>query len=568
MEAAGLSIAVFNEVFVIGKFIRRVLIGAGDQDNSFRRLESAFKYQQTLLSTFGKLFLESRQIYEIEGGLRDQIRTILEELKRLVGEYGRLAARYDREYAEALEGADKWWEIGIGSSGKQKEGEEPKVVRLESIETPGPTNPAAHAKKHAWSGWCFPRTQFSQKFTSLKWALSNREKLESLVRDHGDWVGRLMEVMKLTLFTRDAFSLNLDELRDFQQRDARTLGMSKITTTRMFILDPSQGEAVELDPKLITTVCAPQGHSRSSTTAVSLVGEGDLRNGKYNDQNVLIEYKCDPEPQQGTSNPEIAKARIQLLSILLGVECRHDEPTKSNNFTLRCLGFFREPGECRYGLAFALPQDREPEPMSLHTAISSLTGRSRPTLGQRFTIAHNIGYTLIEWFLVGWVHKSINSKNILFFRQEQQGLDFDSPYLCGFEYARPGGEVSNEVIKSKGVHWDLYRHPARQGLPTEAFGKIHDIYAFGVLLLELGLWQLAPKLLDPAVRTTPSIIQQTLVRNARERLGHFMGQKYRDAVLLCLESSLVVDIDDRGDSRLIAAFKERVVAILEGGRNL
>ncbi|KAG0130178.1 hypothetical protein HOY82DRAFT_389402 [Tuber indicum] len=566
MEAAGLAIAIFNEVFVIGKFIRQVLIDAGDQDDSFRRLESEFKYQQTLLSTFGKRFLESRYIYEIEGGLRDQIRTILEELKRLVGEYGRLAARYDKEYAEALKGVDKWWEIGIGSSERQKEAEEPKVVPLESIETPGPTNPVVHGKKRAWSGWRFPRAQFSQKFTSLKWALSNREKLESLARDHGDWVGRLMEVMKLTLFTRDAFSLNLDELRDFQGKDARTLGMSKITTTRMFILDPSQGETVELDPKLITNT--PQGHSRFPTSAVSLVGEGDLRNGKYNNQNVLIEYKSDPEPQQGSSNPEVAKARIQLLSKLLGVECRHDEPTKSNNFTLRCLGFFREAGECRYGLAFALPQDRKPEPMSLHIAIGSLTGRSRPTLGQRFAIAHDIGYTLIEWFLVGWVHKSINSKNILFFRQEHQGLDFDSPYLCGFEYARPGGEVSNEVIKSKGVHWDLYRHPARQGLPTEAFGKIHDIYAFGVLLLELGLWQLALKLIDPAAKTTPSIIQQTLVKNARERLGHFMGQKYRDAVLLCLESSLAVDMDDKGDSRLIAAFKERVVAILEEGRKL
>ncbi|RPB03776.1 hypothetical protein L873DRAFT_99073 [Choiromyces venosus 120613-1] len=561
MEVAGIAIAVFNEVFVIGKFIGQVLVDAAHQDDSFRKLDSDLKFQQTLLSTFGKRFLESGFINEIEDTLKDQITTILQELKSLVGEYGRLAARYDKEYSEALKEVDKWWEVGIGSSGKQKGAGEPKLIQLESIEIPEPTNPPKHERKRAWSGWCFPRAQLSQKFASLEWALFNKDKLESLVRDYKDLVGKLMEVTKLTLLTWAPFSTNLDTLRDFQRKDAKTLGMSKITTARMFIVKPSEGEAVELDSKLITTVSEPQGHTNSPKAAASLIGEGNMRNGKYNNQNILIEYKHDPEPQETTSKPEITKGRIQFLSKLLGVECRDGEPTESNNFTLRCLGYFHEPEERRYGLAFAFPHGRE-KPMSLHTVISSLKKESRPTLGQRFTIAHSIGYTLMEWFLVGWVHKSINSKNILFFHQEHQGLDFDSPYLCGFEYSRPGREESNEIVKSKGVHWDLYRHPARQGLPTEAFEKIHDIYAFGVLLLELGLWQLAPKLIDPAVKANPGGIKEILVKNAGERLGHFMGQKYRDAVLLCLNSSLAVD------SKLIATFGEQVVSVLEEGRKL
>lgn len=561
MEAAGLTIAVFNEVFVIGKFIRQVLIDARDQDSSFRKLESDFEHQQILLSTFGRRFLESKSISKIEHSLRGQIRKILGELKRLVGEYGRLAARYDKEYAKALEGVDEWWEIGIGSSGKPKDAGEPKVIHLESIEIPGPTKPVAHEKKPAQGGLHLPRAQFSPKFASLKWALSNREKLESLVRGHGDWVGKLMEIIKLDLFTRDGFSSNLSELEDFQRKDAKALGMSKITATRMLFLDPSQGKRVKLKSKLIT--------AHAPTNAAPPIGEGDLRNGKYNNQNVLIEYKSYPE-NSSDRVLEIAKGRIQFLSKLLGVECRNGEPTRSNDFTLRCLGFFHKRRERLYGLAFALPQDREPEPMSLHTAIGSLKRQSRPTLGQRFAIAHNIGYTLIEWFLIDWVHKSINSKNILFFRQESQGLDFDSPYLCGFEYARPAldGTIYSDYGGSKGVHWNIYRHPDRQGLPTEGFRKIHDIYAFGVLLLELGLWKLAPELLDPKAKATPRVIHKTLVRNAREKLGHFMGQKYQDAVLLCLESSLAVELDDQRGSRLIAAFKEKVVAILEEGRKL
>jgi len=61
-----------------------------------------------------------------------------------------------------------------------------------------------------------------------------------------------MDIIKLDLFTRDGFSSNLSELEDFQRKDAKALGMSKITATRMLFLDPSQGKRVKLKSKLIT----------------------------------------------------------------------------------------------------------------------------------------------------------------------------------------------------------------------------------------------------------------------------------------------------------------------------
>jgi hypothetical protein len=36
---------------------------------------------------------------------------------------------------------------------------------------------------------------------------------------------------------------------------------------------------------------------------------------------------------------------------------------------------------------------------------------------------------------------------------------------------------------------NIYRHPRRWGVPTESFNAIHDIYALGVVLLEIGMWR-------------------------------------------------------------------------------
>lgn len=114
----------------------------------------------------------------------------------------------------------------------------------------------------------------------------------------------------------------------------------------------------------------------------------------------------------------------------------------------------------------------------------------------------------------------------------------------------------------------MYRHPARQGVPVEGFRKQHDIYAFGGLLLEIGLWTVVTDLFTDA-SLMPEAIWETLVKNVRARLGHFMRQRYRDAVLFCLEGTLSVgEGDDEMQTKLIMAFKEKVLDVLQDGRKL
>ena len=66
------------------------------------------------------------------------------------------------------------------------------------------------------------------------------------------------------------------------------------------------------------------------------------------------------------------------------------------------------------------------------------------------------------------------------------GIDFSEPWLHGFEYSRPELDFSAGFVDSCPSR-DIYRHPERQGQPQKLFNKLHDIYALGVVLLEIGI---------------------------------------------------------------------------------
>lgn len=94
------------------------------------------------------------------------------------------------------------------------------------------------------------------------------------------------------------------------------------------------------------------------------------------------------------------------------------------------------------------------------------------------------------------VHESFRSENVLFFPlKESHGdkgrfvpgtqLDLSEPWILGFEFSRPEtyfSEGRGDMCLSR----DVYRHPDRQKHPSKVFNKIHDIYALGVVLLEIG----------------------------------------------------------------------------------
>jgi serine/threonine protein kinase len=186
-------------------------------------------------------------------------------------------------------------------------------------------------------------------------------------------------------------------------------------------------------------------------------------------------------------------------------------------------------------------------------------------------MALRIAKSLEAFHAVGWVHKSIRSDCILFMVKDEKHREdaYASPLLTGFEFSRVASGPTDYTHDDK-IERNLYRHPERQGPPQVAFTKIHDIYALGVVLLEIGLWKSVISLyqrkadelmklghgreFDTAER------KKWLISRAEKYLPHNMGLKYKTVVVSCLSSDFGSDVET---AKFAMDFHEKVVESLQ-----
>ncbi|EPE31318.1 Protein kinase-like (PK-like) [Glarea lozoyensis ATCC 20868] len=258
----------------------------------------------------------------------------------------------------------------------------------------------------------------------------------------------------------------------------------------------------------------------------------------------------------------VVKKRLERLSVLL-------QSDKSAEFqTLPCSGFFFEPPHA-YGLIFGVPSNGLKLAVTLRELLSRECQKPKPSLDQRFQIAYKIGRALSKWHLVGWVHQGIASYNIVFFYNNDGSVDYTNPYLCGFEYARHEGAPSTARIVEQ-LELNVYRHPERQGVPNASHHKEHDIYSYGVLLLEIGLWDLAEELFrSQRKELAPHYMAKRLRKTVEKELGFHAGTSYQKATTLCLDTSLGVDVaDNKIDLLLARSFEQDVLVEIKKGVSL
>lgn len=279
---------------------------------------------------------------------------------------------------------------------------------------------------------------------------------------------------------------------------------------------------------------------------------------------VLVEYKTYDKNTIPAGATIRMEQHIQALADLLKTRGPPDF------HSLRCTSWFHEEEDTRLGLVFEYPEGYNGF-KSLRDLIQMPASSQRPTLAQRFLIVKKIGEALLKWHIsANWVHQGVASHNIYFFKpRNSASYDYSCPYLCGFEFARPSDGISLSIAVED-FEQNVYRHPSRQGAPSKYHTKQHDLYSYGILLFEVGVWNLVSNCFDANLKKdlAPWKMQEHIKVNARKRLGHYMGAAYERAASRCLNMEFGVELDDPVGTKLAKALQDLVLEEIEPGTRL
>ncbi|KAB2569430.1 hypothetical protein DBV05_g11904 [Lasiodiplodia theobromae] len=292
---------------------------------------------------------------------------------------------------------------------------------------------------------------------------------------------------------------------------------STIETESIPKIDPSCLILPEEEPPPYESIGVPSctrliGHFRRSQPSTN---PWRFESGDVVTIPVLIEYAgFDPVYRMNEISPPLERLE-HLLDVLARGVGRFGEGSEAPAFgTLKCLGYFEDPSQPRFGFVFELPsfvfngitrslRPAEFQAMRPVTLLSVLQSSAKnnvavpniPALEKRFRIALNLVLSFSKLHATGFVHKDVNSSNILLFRKPKESghtgshkhpqYELQSPYVCSFDLF----SEFNVEVQSSGSN--IYRHPhdPRAQTPAQSTYAPHfDMYGLALILLEIGLW--------------------------------------------------------------------------------
>jgi hypothetical protein len=174
-------------------------------------------------------------------------------------------------------------------------------------------------------------------------------------------------------------------------------------------------------------------------------------------------------------------------------------------------------------------------------------------LEQRYELAAILASSLYTFMLGRWHHKRFNSHSIFFLpplnTPHSSEPDVSNPYVGGYAFSRLDKPQEISLIGPSKDDVELYLHPDAQksGLkspdkPRERFRRAFDVYSFGILLAEIGFWttlhRIAGRTKDKSKKFSLSEVRERLIKECQSNLACWMGERYRNATLLCLNVEL------------------------------
>lgn len=268
---------------------------------------------------------------------------------------------------------------------------------------------------------------------------------------------------------------------------------------------------------------------------------------RYGEESVIVDWRCCQDDSWRRTHPKAFRRRTENLTRILNSDLK---PLSLS--ILHCVGYLDQSRHVT-GYAFRLPSDAQPgqEPFTLYDLLKRVERPNQPKdipdLGERFELAKALVTTIFNIHNIGWVHKNIQPKNILFWPKSDAKTepDLTRPYLMGFDISRPNqpGEVSEKPLSH--FEDDLYRHPHYKGMYARSFQPAFDIYSLGVILYEIGMWRniafqgssksnnpRRPSL--PTHNSDPQLVERMVEQGSIMAMKQYTGARYRDAVRSCL----------------------------------
>ncbi|KAF5610579.1 uncharacterized protein FTJAE_14255 [Fusarium tjaetaba] len=434
--------------------------------------------------------------------------------------------------------------------------------------------------------------QVREKWKNLKlkgfhWALFDRERLLAVLSSYKEWSDNLRDLMQH--FAQEAM---------YEMADAGVAGLSLAANAGL--------ESVAKRQKVAAEPHAPDGFAELGGEIVDEASRSDgFQLARWvradSSSRVMVEYRdypaglleddLDPEGIMDLKQPIRDLAWLLQNSSFADSDANAEQVEQPLIYSLQCIGYQDQVDKKRFALIYQLPfsvadqpESKAPLLLTLHERILQIEMKTKhpqkPPLGSRFEIAYCISLSLSNIHGSRWLHKNISSQGILLFQREEKGIRPLQPgfsgrgclaFLNDWEYARPMDSRTHMRGDFDAVR-NLYRHPDRQGAPGREFARKHDIYALGVVLLEIGMWRTMPQLFASRIKDAQRTgklprakdVYQALLSLAQISLANEMGSNYSAAVIACLKG----DFAQSSDVDFSLDFREKVIDRMSIGLKL
>ncbi|KAI1074718.1 kinase-like protein [Whalleya microplaca] len=249
---------------------------------------------------------------------------------------------------------------------------------------------------------------------------------------------------------------------------------------------------------------------------------------------VLVEWRKYGRDDSSRSIIQELLLRVKRLTDILSLE-------KPDEFcSLPCRGFFHNESLRSFGVVYGFPssvknQTKPAKPTTLQKLIyKTLKSKcEQPRLEDKFQLAITLATAILEFHIIGWLHKNLSSESVVFF--PTKGLSagtIKEPYIIGLNHSRP----NDPLAFTEGIP-DLtkeYQHPQYR-IDQRRYRPEYDYYSLGLVLLEIGLWETLESMKRNSWdQLSAKELSKDILASRVPLLMQHMGTPYHDAVVACM----------------------------------